>query len=451
MKKFITITFGLLILSLSLTGQSNGFTTLLDENIEYVVDMIYGSDDQLIVAGYHEGFVNYITALDNNGEIEWSHEFYGEILWFADIVQKANGNVLIPMSRFHAILLELNHLGDSVGSIISIDSAKSFFGPLTKFSDSLIFCPKIVMNTEPFFTSVDQSFIVRIFNNVIEEIHASQVHNILDLTVSNDNSLFALAVNNDVSAYTHIVKYNLQGEILNTGTCADMDPHFNSILSLKNGYYIAVGYHMSNKSMHASLTKFDETGSIAFCKEYAPGYFLSAAINEPEETLYVLHNTIDECTVYAMDYNGDIHSSYVDNELLPGNVMLFRDNYLYIAGTAALPEVSQACVKKIEADSILAINDYQDIPDIKVYPNPAADYVSIQFYSAAAEFQIEGTSLQILNTVGREVARKEITAKKTVIDLREWQQGIYFYRIYPVTSEVDKKGQFYSGKFIVQR
>ena len=80
---------------------------------------------------------------------------------------------------------------------------------------------------------------------------------------------------------------------------------------------------------------------------------------------------------------------------------------------------------------------------LQVYPNPAGDYIIFET-SAAPPKGGEPASVIVMDIFGQEVARKQVTSEKTVFDLRQWQQGIYFY-------QVEIKGSVYSGKFIVQR
>ena len=97
---------------------------------------------------------------------------------------------------------------------------------------------------------------------------------------------------------------------------------------------------------------------------------------------------------------------------------------------------------------------------LKVYPNPAGEYVVFELpanthKAGAAGTQgdsllrfgmtgVDGANVVIVDVFGREVATKQIISGKTVFDLRQFQQGIYFYRL-----EID--GYDYSGKFVVQR
>ena len=78
---------------------------------------------------------------------------------------------------------------------------------------------------------------------------------------------------------------------------------------------------------------------------------------------------------------------------------------------------------------------------LKVYPNPAVDYVIFEIPSKTGTVE---ALLEIHDIFGRNQATKQITSAKTVLDLRQFKQGIYFYKM-------EFEGHHYSGKIIVQR
>lgn len=78
---------------------------------------------------------------------------------------------------------------------------------------------------------------------------------------------------------------------------------------------------------------------------------------------------------------------------------------------------------------------------LKVYPNPATDYVIFEIPSKTGTIE---ALLEMHDIFGRNHATKRITSAKTVLDLRQFKQGIYFYKM-------EFEGHHYSGKIIVQR
>jgi len=78
---------------------------------------------------------------------------------------------------------------------------------------------------------------------------------------------------------------------------------------------------------------------------------------------------------------------------------------------------------------------------INVYPNPAKDYFIFEIPPMTSTSE---ASVKISDIYGREVAGVKVNTAKTVLDVRAFEAGIYFYHV-----EID--GMFYSGKFIVQK
>jgi hypothetical protein len=91
---------------------------------------------------------------------------------------------------------------------------------------------------------------------------------------------------------------------------------------------------------------------------------------------------------------------------------------------------------------------YEDIvmhDNLRVYPIPAKDYVTFEVQSP--KFKVQGSQsaqIYITNIIGQEVATKQIISEKTVFDLRNWQQGVYFYSL-------EMEGKRYSGKVVIQK
>lgn len=76
---------------------------------------------------------------------------------------------------------------------------------------------------------------------------------------------------------------------------------------------------------------------------------------------------------------------------------------------------------------------------IKVYPNPAQNYLIFEFKANHIY-----NSIQLLNIFGDIVLSKQIKNNKTVFDTRNIQSGIYFFKILD-------NGSQYSGKVLIQK
>lgn len=62
----------------------------------------------------------------------------------------------------------------------------------------------------------------------------------------------------------------------------------------------------------------------------------------------------------------------------------------------------------------------------RVYPNPAGDYLNINFDGTTP---MPGTKLLIVNAIGQTLLAQELDAGNTEIDIRGLQKGVYFYLI----------------------
>ncbi len=144
------------------------------------------------------------------------------------------------------------------------------------------------------------------------------------------------------------------------------------------------------------------------------------------------------------------------SEIINFGVVKKSDNNFVIAGqTYYGPSYDVGCaphgslgidtdfwVFEIEDTSTNVVNYIESEDMLKVYPNPARDYVV--FEVRGLEFEVEGNQIQLFDVFGREVLRKAVIAEKTVFDLRGMPDGIYFYKV-----EMDEK--LLSGKIIVQK
>ncbi len=102
-------------------------------------------------------------------------------------------------------------------------------------------------------------------------------------------------------------------------------------------------------------------------------------------------------------------------------------------------------VFEIEDTSTNVINQNIGKSGLKVYPNPAKDYVVFEFEVRGSMFEVRETrEIRIMDVFGRKVLRKQIIEEKTVFDLRGMRNGIYFYNL-------EVEGMVYSGKVVIQK
>jgi hypothetical protein len=102
--------------------------------------------------------------------------------------------------------------------------------------------------------------------------------------------------------------------------------------------------------------------------------------------------------------------------------------------------------KYVQVNNCLRIAE-TDESNIFVYPNPVKDLVRFEVQSS----RFEVGELLLFDVFGRQVASKQITPDQTVLDMSGLSGGVYFYRIYAVSSGVASEPGIYSGKIVLQR
>lgn len=81
-------------------------------------------------------------------------------------------------------------------------------------------------------------------------------------------------------------------------------------------------------------------------------------------------------------------------------------------------------------------------PTVKLYPNPATDYITIELQSG---FQ-KGLSLQVISFLGKKMYETQNMPQKLTLDLTEFNRGLYMYHITDATGKAVKSGKFQVSK-----
>lgn len=136
------------------------------------------------------------------------------------------------------------------------------------------------------------------------------------------------------------------------------------------------------------------------------------------------------------------------------HTILKNDDYNYIiaSSTNKSPSYDVQCssisgldrdawIFEINIEDTTGIFYAQTQNNLKVYPNPAKDYIIFETTEKANTKQM---TIEILGLYGREVLKEKTTTGKAILDLRKLNGGVYFYR-------VEFEGHNYSGKFILQK
>lgn len=84
-----------------------------------------------------------------------------------------------------------------------------------------------------------------------------------------------------------------------------------------------------------------------------------------------------------------------------------------------------------------------EVNHINTFPNPVSDYVNIQI-DGLDENELNKLDIKIISTSGTLVYNNTISASKTVIDIKNWNNGLYLYSI-----EYQEK-VLHSGKILKQ-
>jgi len=445
MKTLITNIAGFICSVVLAMSQPTFFTVSLDTNLHIVTDMIQTGSGNFVIAGTdkHHTMV-CVTSLSAEGEILWTKYLTGDMEWFANITEKADGNLLIPMHNYYALLIELNPSGDSVNCVYITETNQSLFSSLIEMNDSLIIAAEIIRNADPWFPGYDSSILVKMDEelNIIEKI-PTQFSFQKSLTKISDSDFFSLGHYYSVDGSSYI-KYNSDGEVLNIASCSDSSGSFiqHRINRLNSNMMTAIGFYTGYKSMNSSISRFDPSGEIEYCTFYDLPYFMSVAHNETLEYLYAMGNDNINCTIYKLDYTGNQISTFTLNDSLYGNNIIFSSGSLYISGHYDFEGLYPGSrFIKLNADSVFSITSNIEIQKVNVYPNPAKDYV--EFQVSGIRFHV-GSEIRVKNVMGEDVARLPVKSERTVWDCRDAKEGIYFYYL-------DAHAQKYFGKIILQK
>lgn len=154
------------------------------------------------------------------------------------------------------------------------------------------------------------------------------------------------------------------------------------------------------------------------------------------------------------------YGSYGDDKVYGGVVQKSDYNWV-IAGSASYNSDDVNCnlhfeymedywVFEIKDTSTNIVNDQIDGVGIKVYPNPAKDFVMFEArlpdgQVQSSEFNLKGNnSITVINAIGQQVASLPVKSEVTMWDTREMKSGIYFYNI-----EINDKIK--NGKIIITK
>jgi photosystem II stability/assembly factor-like uncharacterized protein len=161
---------------------------------------------------------------------------------------------------------------------------------------------------------------------------------------------------------------------------------------------------------------------------------------------------VEEAILYTMDH-GETWIEYRENfpkfSPVPGldiygtpMGVVVKDDKIFCGVFSPFDEAKGVCVAPLPEELLTAINQYADLAQPVLYPNPAQDLVWLQLPSGT---KMQGL-VQIMDVTGKIKHKQTILSdgsNKISISTSNWASGVYFY-----TLKTDDHVS--SGKFIVE-
>lgn len=121
---------------------------------------------------------------------------------------------------------------------------------------------------------------------------------------------------------------------------------------------------------------------------------------------------------------------------------------LWVSRDRAATEIVMVFKADISVDSTnwtAIVEQPQTQEGISVYPSPAKDYVSISLHDES----LKNVEVKIFNVLGAEVGSYKLnnqTGNRTIVDLKDFQQGVYFAKINDPVSKKTYTRRFHKVK-----
>jgi Secretion system C-terminal sorting domain len=101
--------------------------------------------------------------------------------------------------------------------------------------------------------------------------------------------------------------------------------------------------------------------------------------------------------------------------------------------------LTAVCSQAQVARTSPAIND---VPVIKSYPNPASSFVAIEFQKGYEK----GYEIHVFNSLGMKVGEFKNVAAKSIINLSDYNRGVYIYQVKNAGGKVILSSRFQVSK-----
>jgi len=375
MKKITFLFFLLSILFLNGNSQEPYTVIRLDSTIWKVFEAIRTDNGEFIIAGnnrYDPGSNKYmfIAKINEAGEILWKKDYAGSMYWISSLIRKSDGNYFIAMDdvNYAGLLLETDSEGDSIWSwsTTALGYNRSRLGPIRELTDGTFILAENIYSNDYAFPPVESNYYnLNSDGSVKLKFDASNIET-YDIEVVSGHEFISAE-----TEHQGIVKYNTDGNILNVDKCIEIE----GVVPVSENRLI---YHGVNNGLVIG--------------EFSP----------PD--LFFRRLELD--SISSWDYT-----------------LLVSGEYIYIFSQVDPYPNERAVLVKIPLDSVVSKVKEPNICPVKIYPNPAKDYVIFEKQDANLKNQI----LTISDAYGREIESLSIKNEKSVWDTRQIKSGVYFY------------------------
>ncbi len=192
--------------------------------------------------------------------------------------------------------------------------------------------------------------------------------------------------------------------------------YHNQLETGKGDYFFAYGtYKFTDFTSYGIITKYDNDGNIIWEHLYQHELF-----NAPNDRCSIKDIIeLDNGDIVAL---GDLSHAGGRNE-----IWLFKINEQGCFGT-------EACHEKV---ILTGIEESIYELDLQLYPNPTNGII----YISSEDSRIIGSTIKIVDLVGKQVASYQLSATSQHIDISKLQKGIYIYTIKDKSHSVFKLGK----------
>jgi hypothetical protein len=428
-----------------------------DEDIYYFGAGTWSNDGD-VQSGNHGGYDRWIVKINGQGEILWENCYGGSLTEYGGFIKKLNNGNLLTYGA------TVSSDGDVPVNYGVLDVWLMIISPDGEILNNAVFGNIGQNNIFDIVETADGGFFMA--------IKAQEVEGMVQGNFHGEDDVWAVKLDSSL---------NMQWQKLYGGSYFDYG--YYGILELDDGYLFLAstnsndgdvsGFHGAAGTANPDIwaVRIDTIGNIMWqrCLGGNKPDWGSKLFKEEDGGFYVFGET--------QSNNGDVSGNYSWNGYADiWMVKLSADGELEwqeCFGGEGNERIYKGIIRKSEHDWVLtgrtnyntydvncdlhAMEDYWvfEIKDtttglleniagqnkIKVYPNPAKDYM---IFEAIEHIQLNHSEILIQDIYGNQIASLILNSPKTVWDTRNIPGGIYFYQ-----TIID--GEFMSGKVVISK